>query len=544
MTLKTVNEREGASAPSFVEKQEPPEHPFFSGKLLRVVVRYGLLALLDSFAVLFIWTLLANGRYPLAGFVFVVTVGVNIAFLFEKAYPFRWFSPGLALMIIMLVYPLAYTVYVAFTNYGDGHLLTKAQVIQQLENQTFRPEGGAEYSWTAFRSESGEFALWLQSDGDSFFATEDEPLTPADEAPDIVGPLDSDGIPTEIEGYQRLNRIEVVRFLTQISAIEFGAPPRTARVQNLDSAEQVVQRYVYDEESDTLTDVREDSVYTPVQGTFTAADGSTISPGFYVVIGGQNFTRLLNSPALRGPFLRVFVWTFLFALLSVLFAFAFGLFFALIFDHPKLPGKKVIRSLLIIPYALPAFISVNIWRSMFSRHFGIISQGLESLFGSSPLWLADPTWARVGIIIVQVWLGFPYMMLICTGALQSLPTDVYEAAKIDGASPLRQFWNITLPLLLVAVGPLLIAAFAFNFNNFTVIDIYAEGGPPIAGAATPAGHTDILITYVFRLAFASGRGADFGYASAITIVIFLILTVITALQFRYTRVWEEVSENV
>jgi ABC-type sugar transport system permease subunit len=238
------------------------------------------------------------------------------------------------------------------------------------------------------------------------------------------------------------------------------------------------------------------------------------------------------------------VWTFLFAFLSVLFAFAFGLFFALIFDHPKLPGKKVIRSLLIIPYALPAFISVNIWRSMFSRHFGIISQGLESLFGSSPLWLADPTWARVGIIIVQVWLGFPYMMLICTGALQSLPTDVYEAAKIDGASPLRQFWNITLPLLLVAVGPLLIASFAFNFNNFTVIDIYAEGGPPIAGAATPAGHTDILITYVFRLAFASGRGADFGYASAITIVIFLILTVITALQFRYTRVWEEVSENV
>lgn len=539
-----MKDREGASAPSSVEKQEPPEHPFFSGTLIRVVVRFGLLALLDAFAVLFIWTLLANGRYPLAGFVFVVTVGVNIAFLYEKAYPFRWFSPGLALMIIMLVYPLAYTVYVAFTNYGDGHLLTKAQVIQQFENQTFRPEGGAEYSWTAFRSDSGDFALWLQSGEEDFFATEDEPLIPGDEAPGIVGSLDADGIPTEIEGYRRLNRIEVVRFLTQISAIEFGAPPRTARVQNLDSAEQVVQRYVYDPDADTLTDMRDDTVYRPVQGTFTADDGSAVSPGYYVVVGTQNFTRLLNSPALSGPFFRVFVWTFLFAFLSVLFAFAFGLFFALIFDHPKLPGKKVIRSLLIIPYALPAFISVNIWRSMFSRHFGIISQTLESLFGSSPLWLADPFWARVGIIIVQVWLGFPYMMLICTGALQSLPTDVYEAAKIDGAGPLRQFWNITLPLLLVAVGPLLIASFAFNFNNFTVIDIYAEGGPPIAGTTTPAGHTDILITYVFRLAFASGRGADFGYASAITIVIFLILTVITALQFRYTRVWEEVSENV
>ncbi len=542
--MKTAKKQEGAAAPSSVEEQQPPDHPFFAGTLVRIAIRFGLLALLDAFAVLFIWTLLANGRYPLAGFVFVVTVGLNVAFLYEKAYPFRWFSPGLALMIIMLVYPLAYTVYVAFTNYGDGHLLTKPQVIRQLESRTFLPEGSAEYSWTAYRSESGDFALWLQNEQGSFLAREDAALVPGDQAQGIVGSLDSEGIPTEIEGFRRLSRIDAVRYLNQLSAREFGQPPRTARVQSLDSAQQVVQRYVYDPDTDTLRDMREDTLYRPVAGTFTAPDGSTIAPGYYVVVGTQNFRRLLTSPALSGPFLRVFVWTFLFAFLSVLFAFSMGLFFALIFDHPKLPGKKIIRSLLIIPYALPAFISVNIWRSMFSRHFGIISQSLESLFGSSPLWLADPFWARVGIIIVQVWLGFPYMMLICTGALQSLPTDVYEAAKIDGAGPLRQFWNITLPLLLVAVGPLLIASFAFNFNNFTVIDIYAQGGPPIAGAATPAGHTDILITYVFRLAFASGRGADFGYASAITIVIFLILTAITALQFRFTRVWEEVSENV
>jgi ABC-type sugar transport system permease subunit len=447
-------------------------------------------------------------------------------------------------MIIMLVYPTAYTVYVAFTNYGDGHLLTKTQVINQLERQTFRPEDGSEYTWTAYRSESGDFALWLQSGEEDFLALEDEPLIPEDQVTIIEGGLDADGIPSALDGYTRLNRIEVVRYLTQISSIEFGEAPRTATVLSLDSAQQVVQRYVYDPETDTMIDVREDVVYTPVRGTFTAPTGDTLSPGYWVVIGADNFRRLFTSPALRGPFLRVFIWTFLFAFLSVAFAFSIGLFFALVFDHPKLPGKKIIRSLLIIPYALPAFISVNVWRSMFSRHFGIISNALEELIGSSPLWLADPFWARVGIIVVQTWLGFPYMMLICTGALQSLPTDVYEAAKIDGAGPFRQFWNITLPLLLVAVGPLLIASFAFNFNNFTVIDIYAEGGPPIAGAATPAGHTDILITYVFRLAFASGRGADFGYASAITIVIFLILTVITALQFRFTRVWEEVSENV
>lgn len=543
--MKTLDQHEGASAPSSLQdEQNEPNHPFFGGTLIRVAVRLGMLAILDAVALMFIWTLIGNGRYPLAAFVFLVTLGINVAFTVEKAYPFRWFSPGLALMIIMLVYPTAYTVYVAFTNYGDGHLLTKVQVIDQLERKTFRPEEGAEYTWTAYRSDSGEFALWLQSEGQDFLALEDEPLVPADQVTIIDGSLDADGVPEALEGYARLNRIEVLRFLTEISSKEFGEAPRTARVLSLDSAQQVVQRYVYDPDTDTMLDIREDVVYSPVRGTFTAANGDTLSPGYWVVVGADNFRRLFASPALSGPFLRVFIWTFLFSLLSVAFAFGIGLFFSLVFDHPKLPAKKTIRSLLIIPYALPAFISVNVWRSMFSRHFGIISNLLEDVFGSSPLWLADPFWARVGIIIIQTWLGFPYMMLICTGALQSLPTDVYEAAKIDGAGPMRQFWSITLPLLLVAVGPLLIASFAFNFNNFTVIDIFAEGGPPIAGAATPAGHTDILITYVFRLAFASGRGADFGYASAITIVIFVILMIITALQFRYTRVWEEVSENV
>ena len=543
--MKSVMKNEGASAPSLVSDEDRPEHAFFSSKPVRVVIRLVLLALRDSFSLLFIWTLIANGRYPLAAVVFLTTVGVNIAFLFEKAYPFRWFSPGLALMIIMLAYPTAYTVYVAFTNYGDGHLLTKAQAITQLERVNYVPEGAPDYSWTAYRDSQGDFVLWLQGEEGDFLARPDEELVPADQVSSAIRQSrDADGVPAQISGYRRLNRIQVLPLLDTITQVQFGTPPDTVRVRSLDSAQQLEQQYVYDPEANTMTDQRDGTVYRPVQGTFTAEDGSTLRPGYWVPVGAQNFVRLFTSPALSGPFVRVFVWTFLFAGLSVFFTFAVGLFFAIVFDHPKLPAKKTIRSLLLIPYALPAFISVNIWRGMFSRYFGIISTTLEDLFGSSPLWLADPFWARVGVIIVQVWLGFPYMMLICTGALQSLPHDIYEAATIDGAGALRKFWHLTLPLLLVAVGPLLIASFSFNFNNFTVIDVYAEGGPPIAGTTTPAGHTDILITYIFRLAFASGRGADFGYASAITIVIFVILAIITALQFRYTRVWEEISENV
>jgi ABC-type sugar transport system permease subunit len=134
--------------------------------------------------------------------------------------------------------------------------------------------------------------------------------------------------------------------------------------------------------------------------------------------------------------------------------------------------------------------------------------------------------------------------LICSGALQSIPEDIYAAAQVDGANAWQKFSKITLPLLLVAVGPLLIASFAFNFNNFNLIYLFNQGGPPIAGTPTPAGHTDILISYVYNLAFSGARGINYGFASAITIIIFFIVGAITLFQFRYTRMWEEVSENV
>jgi len=136
-------------------------------------------------------------------------------------------------------------------------------------------------------------------------------------------------------------------------------------------------------------------------------------------------------------------------------------------------------------------------------------------------------------------------MLVTSGALTSIPSDLYEAATVDGASGWQAFQKITLPLLLVAVGPLLIASWVFNFNNFNLIYLFINGGPPIVGASTQAGHTDILISYVYNLAFASGgRGVQYGFASAISIIIFFIVGTITLMQFRFTKMWEEVGENV
>jgi ABC-type sugar transport system permease subunit len=304
------------------------------------------------------------------------------------------------------------------------------------------------------------------------------------------------------------------------------------------------QRYTYDSSQDVLIDNATGKVYRPIRGTFTADDGSTLRPGFRVVIGLDNFQRLLTNPALRGPFVSVFIWTVIFAAASVFITFALGLFLAIMFDVPEMPMRKLLRSLLLIPYAIPAFISVPIWVGLLNPQYGVVSNMIAGVFGSAPSWFSDPFWAKIGILLIQLWLGFPYMFVISTGALQALPSDVYEAAEIDGASPIQAFWNITLPLLMITMGPLLVASFAFNFNNFVVIELFNKGGPPMSGTISPVGHTDILVTYTYRIAFASGRGADLGYAAAITVAIFLILVIITYFQFRYTHMLEERSENV
>ena len=256
-----------------------------------------------------------------------------------------------------------------------------------------------------------------------------------------------------------------------------------------------------------------------------------------------NFKRFFTSFAINGPLVRIIIWTFAFAFFSLLLNFALGLLIAVIYNDPKFPLRKLIRTLLIIPYTVPALLTILVWRGMLNPELGVITRILESLFSWAPPWTTNQWWAKAAVLLINLWLSYPYFMLISSGSLQSIPEDYYAAAQVDGANKWQQFWQITLPLLLVAVGPLLLSSFVFNFNNFNLIYIFNAGGPPMAEDLI-AGHTDILISYVYNLAFSGGTGIDYGYAAAITIIIFFIVGTITLLQFRFTRMWEEVSENV
>lgn len=529
-------------------REGKPSLASLGGSVSKYALRLLALGVVDAFAVLLVYLFVRDGLWPLAIILTLTTILINAINLWDRFYPLRWMSPAIAIIMLMVLYPIIFTVYTAFTNYSDGHLLTKIQSIRRITQDTYLPEGGIVYQWTAFRSPEGEFALWLlDAEGEGFLAKPGIPLQPAVPGAGAFGPADANGVPTRIEGFTRLALPDIIPILdSQLAPLEFGEPPLTVSISSIREAAQLQPRYVYDAEKDAITDQISGIVYTADgdRGIFTSADGDTLNPGYQVEIGLANFQRLFNSPALSGPFIQIFIWTLTFAFLSVLTTFGLGLFLALVYNDPKFRGRKIIRALLILPYAIPGVIGILIWRGMLNQHFGIIATSMIDFLGWSPGWFTDPVWSKVGVLLVNLWLGFPYMMLVCSGALQAIPGDIYEAAKVDGANGWHRFWRITLPLLLVAVGPLLIASFTFNFNNFAVIYAYNEGRPPIPNTATPAGYTDILISYTYRLAFESGRGADYGYANAITIVIFAIVASITLFQFRFMGKWEEVSESV
>jgi ABC-type sugar transport system permease subunit len=288
------------------------------------------------------------------------------------------------------------------------------------------PEEGKSYAWTAYKSEDGQYALWLQdADGNTYLARPGEEIIPGVSGQDGVGELDSDGIPVSIEGFQTLNAIQATTD-QELPNIQFGVPPTTVQIRSPSEAAELKPRYTYDEAADTMLDLQTDTVYENVEGTFTSAAGDAIIPGFRANIGLGNFREFFASPAVRGPLVRIAVWNFIFPTISVLSTFALGLAIAIMFNQPKFPLKKTIRTFLIIPYTIPGLITIIIWRGMMNPEVGVINRTLVDLFGSGAAipWFTHAPWAKIAILIVNLWLGYPYFMLICSGALQSIPSDL------------------------------------------------------------------------------------------------------------------------
>ena len=504
-----------------------------------------MLSILDALAVWSATILFTEHKYIFLTVLIVVTAIINFVYLSEKAYPLRYILPGTFFMILLVVYPIFYTVYVSFTNYGTGHILTKEQVIEQLENRYYLPEDTQDFSYQAFKlPDQTEYAILLEGEQDNLYLAINQQLEEITANDPRLIDNDGDGNIEQVGDYELLSRGELLKNLSTLQNLELSFNDNILRMKSLAAFSLYRQQYEYNGTEDKILDLKNNISYFPSEGSFTSDTGDELLPGFRTFLGWENYLTLLTDDRVQGPFLRVFLWTFEWAILSVVTTFALGLFMAILLNDDSLRFRKLYRVLLILPYALPAFISVLIWRGLLNTEVGVVNQILQTLSIDTIPWLQSIFWSRFALVMINLWLGFPYMMLISLGSLQSIPNDLYEAAAIDGATGWQRFKTITLPLILVSIGPLLISSFAFNFNNFNVIYLFNEGGPPIVGAQTPAGGTDILISYTYRLSFESGRGADFGLASAVSIVIFMITAVITWFNFKYTGALEEVKENV
>jgi len=498
--------------------------------VLKIIILAGVTAILSLLA----QSAIASGEMAIGVFLIISIVALNFTYFTKISIPLKFFVPGILLFIAFVIAPILFTVLMSTFNYQTGNYISKDAAIEQVLIRGVEPDANQ----TTFDLVSGKVAdgsnAILVSDiaNQKFFLSTENEITTLD-----VGQLTINeyGVATTAPGF------------TELSADELATNDAYSKIRYkyLDGYYVVIeaqgvgavfrQALAYDEKSDTMKNLQTGEIYVDNNRGNFVLEGSPetiLTPGWRAPVWFENYTKLVTDERVRTPLIKVFIWTVVFASLTVLSTFAFGLLLALALNR-KMRGRRIYRSILILPYAMPSIMSILIWAGMFNTEFGAIN----NLLNTDIAWFSSANFARAAVLLVNLWLGFPYFYLICSGSLQAIPSELQEAAAIDGANPRQVFRSITLPLLLQILSPLLIASFAFNFNNFNLIYLLTGGGPRNTLDGEIAGATDILISYTYQIAF--GRNIlDFGLASAISVLIFLIVASISFYGLRKSKVME------
>lgn len=243
-------------------------------------------------------------------------------------------------------------------------------------------------------------------------------------------------------------------------------------------------------------------------------------------VGLEQFREIFSQPVFYLLFGKSLLWTVLNVSLHV----AIGLFLAVLLAGP-VRGRAFYRTLLILPWAMPQYISALTWRGMFNYEYGAVNLILQRLHLPAVPWLSDPVWAFIAPVIVNVWLGFPFMMVVSLGALTAIPKDLYEAAELDGANAWHKFRHVTWPQILPVLTPAVLLGTIWTFNSMVVIWLVSQQG-------RPADQTHIMVTWIYKVAFAYYR---YSYAAAFSVVIFLILLGFVIFTLRRTTPLESKS---
>ena len=443
----------------------------------------------------------------------------------------KYLFPGIAGLLVFVAFPLLYTVQIGFTNYSSNNLLELERARTYLLDQTLADEEHARPF--TLHAEGRMLRLKLAPpEGGAGDELVSPPLDPR-AARAVVLPMQPLGT-TALSAPLKLR--ELVRHRDLLATLQLQLPDGTtiryAGLREFGPVEPLWQANA----DGSLTQLLSGAVYKPNRDTgfFETAAGERMQPGFKVFVGFANYARMLLDADFRGPFVSIFVWTVVFAGLTVLFSTALGMALAVLLEWPALKYRSLYRTLLFLPYAVPGFISILVFKGLFNQNFGEINGILDALFGVRPAWFADPLLAKAMILVVNTWLGYPYIMILCSGLIKAIPSDLYEASAIAGAKPLTNFFKITAPLIARPLTPLLISAFAFNFNNFVLISLLTDGRPDYLNTKLPAGTTDILVSYTYRIAF-TDSGQNFGLAAAISTLIFVMVAVMGLVQLKISQ---------
>ena len=447
----------------------------------------------------------------------------------------RYLFPGVAGMLIFVAFPLFYTMQIGFTNYSASNLLSLDRAREYLLDQTTVDE--ANTLACSLHAEAGALRILLTpaegAEPTRFLSPPIHMGSKIPREPVAMQPV----IDTAAKLGEALTLREVLTHRDELRALKLAVPG--GRVLSYAGVREFgVIEPLWDARSDGgIVRRATGTVYMPnhESGFFETAQDERIQPGFKVGVGFTNYTRMLLDPDFRGPFVSIFIWTVIFAGLTVLFSTALGMTLAVVLNWEALRGRTLYRTLLFLPYAVPGFISILIFKGLFNQNFGEINAILNAVFGIRPAWFADPLLAKIMILIVNTWLGYPYIMVLCTGLIKAIPADLYEASAIAGAKPLTNFFRITAPLIAKPLTPLLISAFAFNFNNFVLISLLTDGRPDYLNTKLPAGTNDILVSYTYRIAF-TDAGTNFGLAAAISTLIFFMVALMSLANLKLANV--------
>ena len=256
----------------------------------------------------------------------------------------------------------------------------------------------------------------------------------------------------------------------------------------------------------------------------------------YNMVGWANYVSVITG-SISDIFFPVLGWNIVFAILCTVGGYSIGLFLAVLLNNPRMREAKIYKSILIVPWALPATIAILSWQGLLNESSGGINTLLNSIGVNSIPWMTDVFWARTGIIIVNLWLGFPYMMNVCLGGLQSIDATYYEATRVDGATKWQSFKAITFPMVFRLSVPLVVSNFAFNFNNFSNIFMITKGGPARVGSQF-AGSTDILASTIYKMTTQSNR---YELSATLSVISFLIVGSLTLVNLNLSGAFKEVD---